>query len=587
MWKGLIAGLVLSAAAVQAAGAQEAEQVWLQVEALPTLGRAQDRVAAYADTLADVQGYYLGSGWYGVVLGPYSRAEAEAVRRQLLAEGIIPGDAFLADGSSFRQQFYPLAAQAEAEAAPPANPAADPVSDSVAETVAEAPAPAIPDETPEEARASEAALTQGEKELLQIALQWAGVYAGGIDGAFGRGTRAAMAAWQQANGHEPTGILTARERAALLAAYNAPLAGLGMETVRDAATGIEVALPLGVLEPPAYDPPFARFEPRRDTGAEAAIRVVLISQPGDAGRLAGLYEIMQTLEIVPPEGPRQRTADAFAIEGIDARLHSTTYAWLVEGEIKGFTLVWPTGDEERRSRVLDLMRASFRRLPGTLDAGAGTAGEDQAVDLVSGLQLRRPERTASGFFVDGGGTVVTTAAAVEGCREVTIDGAVPARVAALRADLGLAVLAPEAPLAPRSVAAFQTAVPRIASDVAVAGFPYGGALAQPALTFGTLADIRGLNGEEEVKRLALSAQPGDAGGPVLDAGGAVLGMLLPAPEGAQVLPADVRYALETDAILAALAQAGIRPATTAALAPVTPERLTREAAGLAVLVSCW
>ena len=36
-------------------------------------------------------------------------------------------------------------------------------------------------------------------------------------------------------------------------------------------------------------------------------------------------------------------------------------------------------------------------------------------------------------------------------------------------------------------------------------------------TYGTLADTRGLNGEETVKRLALNAAPGDVGGPVFDA----------------------------------------------------------------------
>ena len=63
-------------------------------------------------------------------------------------------------------------------------------------------------------KAKKALLTAGEREQLQVALAWAGVYEGGIDGAFGRGTRTAMALWQGRNGYEATGILTARERAA-------------------------------------------------------------------------------------------------------------------------------------------------------------------------------------------------------------------------------------------------------------------------------------------------------------------------------------------------------------------------------------
>jgi hypothetical protein len=121
----------------------------------------------------------------------------------------------------------------------------------------------------------------------------------------------------------------------------------------------------------------------------------------------------------------------------------------------------------------------------------------------------------------------------------------------------------------------------------VAGFPYGGALARPALTFGTLADVRGLNGEEQVRRLDLSAQAGDAGGAVLDESGAVIGMLLPRESGAQVLPAEVSYALDVETIQGVLAQAGVQPTTSTATGVVGAEKLTRDGAAMAVLVSCW
>jgi hypothetical protein len=205
--------------------------------------------------------------------------------------------------------------------------------------------------------------------------------------------------------------------------------------------------------------------------------------------------------------------------------------------------------------------------------------------MVSGLEIRQPRLTATGFYVDGEGRVATTEAAVASCERVTLDEVHEAAVVAI--GEGLALLEPLEPLAPRAVAAFQTGVPRIESDVAVAGFPYGGALAQPALTFGTLADIRGLTGEEDLKRLTLAAQPGDAGGPVLDAGGAVLGMLLPREEGGTVLPPDTAFVLESEAIVASLRASGVEPETTDASESLAPERLTREAAGLTVLVSCW
>lgn len=568
--------------------------VWVQVEAQPTLGQAQTRVRDYATRFEDVNGYYLGGGWYGIALGPYAPDDATSLLARLRSSGAIPADSFIADGGQFQSQFWPIGvgAQTAPQPLPDSDPAAAPdIAVSALEPVAGtdvAPAviaqPEAPDETQREAQASEALLSRPERELLQTALQWAGYYNAAIDGAFGRGTRGSMAAWQADNGHDATGILTTRQRAQLLAAYNAVLDGLDLQLVRDDATGIEMQIPTGVVGFNGYEPPFARFDATGDLDAT----VLLISQEGDQNRLFGLYEIMQTLEIVPPEGPRSRANNSFELEGVNGRIHSYTYAALVDGRIKGFSLIWPAGDEERRSRLLGLMRASFTTIDGVLDPALSRPGEDQAIDLISGLAVRQPILSRSGFYIDARGTVITTTEVVDGCTSITLDKDHAARVVHRDDALGLAVLQPNVALAPIAVAAFQTGIPRLQAEVAVSGYPYGGVLAMPALTFGRLADIRGLNGEEEVKRLTLTAQPGDAGGPVFDNGGAVLGMLLPRRiEAGQVLPPEVSFSVDADAILASLDTAGIGAQTTDTVSFMPPESITRRAADLTVLVSCW
>jgi peptidoglycan hydrolase-like protein with peptidoglycan-binding domain len=569
------------------------DRAWVQIEALPTLGDAQDRVRVWSGEFEDVAGYYLESGWYGIVLGPYAEDDARRLLNRLLATGAIPDDSFLALGGNFEQQFWPIGTGAALdvnplpESDPTAAVAEVPLASTEAEPLPEPepePAPE-PDETLAEARDSEAALTGAEKEFLQTALAWAGFYDGAIDGLYGAGTRAAMEAWQAANGYDATGVLTTRQRAALIGAYNAVLEGLDLQLVRDDATGIEMQIPTGVVSFTGYEPPFARFDA---TGTVAGAQVLLISQPGDQNRLFGLYEILQTLAIIPENGPRERSDDSFTIEGTDGRIISRTEVRLEGTEIKGFTLVWPTGDEERRTRLLETMQASFTRLPGTLDPAIARPTEDQAVDLISGLEVRQPRLSRSGFFIDDQGTVLTTVEAVEGCDYITLDSVHRAGVALLDDALGLAVLRPETALSPLGVVAFQSGVPRLQAEIAVSGYPYGGVLARPALTFGRLADIRGLNGEEAVKRLDLVTQEGDAGGPVFDNTGAVLGMLLPPDtSGAQVLPPEVRFVVDTDAIIAALATVGITVATTDTMAFMPPETLTRAAAEVTVLVSCW
>ena len=583
-----IATTLLSLFIVTAAAAQEA--VWVQVEAQPTLRAAQDRVRAYDAALDNVAGYYLGSGWYGIVLGPYAPADAERLLQSLRARGDIPRDSFIAFGNNFRQQFWPVGVAA------PGVPQPLPEGEAGAETVApevtaEAAAPvvvvpqiALPDETPREARASEALLDRAGREELQVALQWAGFYDAAIDGAFGRGTRAAMEAWQGANNHEPTGVLTTGQRAELLAAYNAVLDGMGMARVQDDAAGISIEMPTGVVSFAEYEPPFARYGPKGDLPAQ----VLLISQPGDQARLNGLYEILQTLEVVPVEGERTRDGRRFVIEGANDEIRSFTRVTLANGLIKGFMLVWPAGDDTRFVRIRDIMDASFQRTEGVLDPAVVQPDDDQAIDLIAGLAVRKPQLARSGFFIGRDGTVLTTAEAVAQCERVTIGEGQDAEVIHRDESRGLAVLRPAARLAPIAVASFQTGVPRLQSEVAVAGFPYGGLLVTPSLTFGRLADLRGLAGEEEIKRLAIAAQPGDAGGPVFDNGGAVLGMLLPrnAAEGRQ-LPEDVGFSVDVAAIRSSLDGAGIAVETTDTLAALAAETLTRRAADMTVLVSCW
>ena len=560
------------------AAAQEA-QVWVQIEAQPNLATAQERIRDYSVAVEDVNGFAMSGGWYAIALGPYIRTDAEQVLQVLRAEGKIPRDSYIAFSRAYGQQFWPVGGAVVATVEPSvtteaATPAAEPVATPVVQ---------VPDETKAEARRSEAQLSKEERKELQRMLQWAGYYNSAIDGAFGRGTRGSMSAWQAANGFEETGILTTRQRAELLRQYNAILDGLELQLVSDATAGIEMRLPLGAVQFAKYEAPYAQFNA---TGFVNGARVLLISQPGDQKTLFGLYDIMQTLEIVPLEGNRERRKDSFVLIGENASIVSHTQVALKDGEIKGFTLIWPAGDEERRTRLLGLMQESFARLDGVMSPAAGN-NEAQRIDLLSGLQIRKPRVSRSGFFVDGNGTVVTTAQAVEACTRITLEDGIAAEVIGVDAALGLAALKPAQSLAPAQVAELQRATPRLQSDVAVAGYSYGGVLGAPTLTFGKLADVAGLAGEEELARLALAALPGDTGGPVFDAGGAVMGMLLPRAEEGKQLPGDVSFALDAAAIEGFLGSVGVSPTSTDLLASMAPEDLTTKAAGLTVLVNCW
>jgi S1-C subfamily serine protease len=426
---------------------------------------------------------------------------------------------------------------------------------------------------------------------LQRAMQWFGVYQGAIDGSFGKGTRAAMADWQGRNGFEPTGVLTTAQRAALTGAWTREREELGLTSLTEPEAGITIDLPLGLVEFEGYQPPFVSFKDRTGAGWQ----VLLISRKGDQKTLVQLFDRVQALAAIPMDGERTLAKSSFTVTGEGMGTTAFAEARLEGGFIKGFALIAPTADETRRVRVLEAMRASFAAT-GTvaLDENLGEPSSTSAADLTSGLDIRRPAISRSGVFVDAQGSVLTTTEVLDGCTRITLDGRTEATVAIEDATLGFAVLTPATSLAPRAFAEIAPALPRLDSDVAMAGYSYGDKLSAPAVTSGSFSEGQGLNGEPELARLTMATLPGDTGGAVLDGSGAMIGMLAPRTDrDGRDLPRDVSFILQARAIAAALTppEGSAAPAVTltpsARSGTLAAEDLSQRARDMTVRVDCW
>lgn len=584
---GLVLGAMVGLAPAARAQTEPGAQAWLQIEAQPSLALAQERARAYAALFPDTNGFQVGSGWYAVVLGPYPPEAAAVELDALRRENLIPGDSFISDGRSHGQRFWPIGVTEPAALPPVALPAEDPApAPQLPEAeIAAPPQTALPDESPAEARASESVLDQTEREALQEALQWYGFYAGAIDGAFGPGTRTSMAAWQAANSLEPTGVLTSLQRASLTTTHRADIAEFGFQPVAEAEAGIEITLPMALVQFDHYEPPFVHFAQTNGSG----LRIILISQPGNEESLAGLYDVLQTLAIIPPEGPRALSGRSFTIDARSETVESHAFAAADKGQVKGYIAVWKPSDRARMARILPVLEASFRAVGDTaLDPGLVPLDAATRAGLVAGLEIRHPAVTQSGFFIDPAGQVLTFAPALAGCKRLTIDGGTEVSATFTDAAAGLAVLTPRTALAPRAVAEFQAGAPESGAGITVAGYSWGEKLPAPVLTSGVFEEAQGLLGEPDLSRLTAPVLAGDVGGPVLDATGAVIGMLLPGPsDAARTLPAGVSYAARAGAITDRLTAAGIATRTAERTAAATPDALNAEGLGMTVLVSCW
>ena len=592
---GLVVGLC---ALLMALPVMAQDKSWLQIEAQPNLNTAMDRARAYAALFPDVEGYRLRNGWYGIALGPTPTDAAAARLLDLRRQNLIPADSYLADGASYTERFWPVgqdntnpATTEPAAEAPPATEmiqteaiqpeAAQPAAQPAPEP---APEPALPEETLAASKAAEAALTADDRELLQQALKWYGFYDGKLDGSFGRGTRASFAAWQEANDYEQTGILSSGQRNKLTSTYAADQAEFGFEAVTEAESGIAITLPMSLIQFDHYEPPFVHYADKAGSG----LKVLLISEPGGKAALKGLYDILQTLEIMPANGDRTLDDSSFTLRGRNDQIETLAYAAVAGGNIKGYLISWNPADADRMARILPVMQASFRSLGDqALDPGLVPLTEAVKRGLLAGLDVRHPKFSRSGFFVSPQGVILTALQAVDGCGRIVVERATEARVTYTDASLGIALLTPVTPMAPRAVASFAPQG-RTGAKVALSGYSYEDKLPAPVITPGLLEDTTGLNGETNLTRLSLSALPGDIGGPVLDPAGGVLGMLLPPGEtSGKQLPDGVAFAASANALMAALVAQGLSPAQSNSPNTVTPDAFATMARDMTVLVSCW
>ena len=589
-----LVAMMLTWAQVALAQSTVTRQVWIQLETRLHLEASLDRIEIYARDLDNVNGFEIDGGWFGVAIGPYDPEQADAALQKFRAEGVIPRTSFTTSGSSYGERFYPRPRTAQAATQTDARP--NPAPQTEAPAADQAPS-AVPDGTAEvtlpdppislaeqlaQAKATERAMTEGEKKYLQRALAWAGFYESAIDGLYGPGTRAAMTRWQSANGYQETGVLTAEQRAEAIAEYQFLLAGLGFEEVVDAQAGIALRLPSALLAPVSYKPPFATYA-AKGTGLA---QVILISQRGDRARLAALYEVMQTLSILPETGPRNLAKSSFTIEAYDDRLHTTGFATLQGGDIKGVIFVWPRGDAARRARVEEEIFTSFTSVAGALGEAPILGTDLKPQETLGGLTIRQPSFTQSGVFISSAGHILTAAQDFSECTSLLLQDGLPLRIAAQNAEL--AVLVPTQGASPASVGRFETERPDAPQYVALGGYSYGGKLGSPSVTMGQLQALTDLTGRAGIARLEIDSLPGDIGGPIYDQYGSVIGVLLPPPpQVSRQLPENVQFMANWPLISETLIAAEAAASTDTKTLKLEPVDLANLAQNTVGLIACW
>ena len=404
---------------------QAKDDAYIQILTIKGLSQTLDELDDLTLSLPDVNGFSLGGGWYAIAVGPYPPEEATLFLRGLLQRESVPGDSYIEEAARYGRRIWAGGkALVSVPAAKPATPqvvkrpeALEP--EDAPEVVLDAAAPkpvivrekepadleaALPPLAGEEGGpvvgdSQNGSVEVVEEELretdgvqtstlpielrrqIQFALTWEGFFTSGVDGEFGERTIEAIREWQAANGYEVTGILLDDQREVLLKRHRSIVSVLAMTTVPQKDAGIQITLPLGAVEFDRYIGPFARYKP---TGLVPGAQIFLLSQEGDSDDLKVVFDAVVAANIVPPDGVTAETQNGYILMGRDENFDVYSHARVFGEQIKGFTVVWPRGDDQRRSRLMTEVLASFVPIPGvlspTMDIATAAATVKEEID---------------------------------------------------------------------------------------------------------------------------------------------------------------------------------------------------------------
>ena len=180
-------------------------------------------------------------------------------------------------------------------------------------------------------------------------------------------------------------------------------------------------------------------------------------------------------------------------------------------------------------------------------------------------QAQATLRTGSGFAVSDATHIVTNAHVAEGCRSLRVllgNRAEPARLLATDAQADLALL--QANLAMPRLALRAAPAVRLGESVVAFGFPLAGSLSlEGNLTTGNVSALAGLRDDPVYLQVTAPVQPGNSGGPLLDEGGNVIGVITAKLDAVSIarrtgdIPQNVNFAVKAGVLEGFLQRSGV------------------------------
>lgn len=197
--------------------------------------------------------------------------------------------------------------------------------------------------------------------------------------------------------------------------------------------------------------------------------------------------------------------------------------------------------------------------------------------------------TGTGFYVSGTGHILTNAHVVNNCNLLTVNDK-PAALITTSNNFDLALL--KSAVSPPAVATFSPLTAKLNEDVTVIGYPLAGLLGGINVTRGAISSMTGLRGDELRMQISAPVQPGNSGGPVVAANGAVIGVVVSKLDAGFIqskigdIPQNINFAIRGSAAKLFLALHGVDPILEKSLIPEKAIALAKMASAFTVQIEC-
>ena len=435
-------------------------------------------------------------------------------------------------------------------------------------------------------------LSAQEKRVVQAALTFSGDYVGLLDGAWGKGSQRALEAYTLRTA--ATDKPSFQDILPVLQDFERERQSVGWEIFYFDVTNSSHAHPSELLVRQESN------DSLKFTAPDNSLSVVI-----DFANLVGTLSVHDYLmaESLPYPERYQSLKPARLITSVALPNGLSAYA-RSDNLDTGFvtiTMVWAA---EQKTRAA-LMAGSIQRgrgLPLVLPQGGVLAGLRQlsVAQTVPSLEsTTKPQSisdaekpnvsgklagTGTGFFINNT-DVVTAEHVVQGCTRLALEDGSPLTLIAGDADLDLAILASTK----RSGVWLELSTDvkaRLGESVMALGYPYLGELGQGlTVTGGNVSALQDTRGSKERIMISAPVQPGNSGGPLVNARGAVIGVVVSRVDDLSILertgtlPQNMNFAVSNETLTDFLKGAQVMfPAATGAgfkLEEGVPDRITQ------------